>query len=170
MPPHLRQGVLCLPEHQPEAGTPARPAPSLLIQLHPRVALRLPCLRASCKCRGGPGAARGPRTEKASLFSGGGPLSVSPPRLRPCGSGERVFGCSLLTEQSGPRAWYSADTTESDDQRDASPSFQANSSAIIDHIFASKAVVNAAIPAYHLRDLIKRYCTCTLRFVIFLFY
>ncbi|KAM9686338.1 serine/threonine-protein kinase Kist isoform 1-T1 [Trichechus inunguis] len=32
---------------------------------------------------------------------------------------------------------------------------QANSSAIIDHIFASKAVVNAAIPAYHLRDLIK---------------
>ncbi|KAB1260437.1 Serine/threonine-protein kinase Kist [Camelus dromedarius] len=31
----------------------------------------------------------------------------------------------------------------------------ANSSAIIDHIFASKAVVNAAIPAYHLRDLIK---------------
>uniref|UniRef100_A0A9L0JMP3 Serine/threonine-protein kinase Kist n=1 Tax=Equus asinus TaxID=9793 RepID=A0A9L0JMP3_EQUAS len=36
-----------------------------------------------------------------------------------------------------------------------SQEWKANSSAIIDHIFASKAVVNAAIPAYHLRDLIK---------------
>ncbi|XP_037681404.1 serine/threonine-protein kinase Kist [Choloepus didactylus] len=36
-----------------------------------------------------------------------------------------------------------------------SQDWKANSSAIIDHIFASKAVVNAAIPAYHLRDLIK---------------
>ncbi|XP_039695855.1 serine/threonine-protein kinase Kist [Pteropus medius] len=50
-----------------------------------------------------------------------------------------------------------------------SQEWKANSSAVIDHIFASKAVVNAAIPAYHLRDLIKRYCTCTLRFVTFLF-
>uniref|UniRef100_A0A8C5XKJ6 Protein kinase domain-containing protein n=1 Tax=Microcebus murinus TaxID=30608 RepID=A0A8C5XKJ6_MICMU len=33
-----------------------------------------------------------------------------------------------------------------------SQGWKANSSAIIDHIFASKAVVNAAIPAYHLRD------------------
>ncbi|EHB12809.1 Serine/threonine-protein kinase Kist [Heterocephalus glaber] len=38
-----------------------------------------------------------------------------------------------------------------------SQEWKANSSAIIDHIFASKAVVNAAIPAYHLRDLIKRW-------------
>ncbi|EHB03831.1 Serine/threonine-protein kinase Kist [Heterocephalus glaber] len=36
-----------------------------------------------------------------------------------------------------------------------SQEWKANSSAIIDNIFASKAVVNAAIPAYHLRDLIK---------------
>lgn len=36
-------------------------------------------------------------------------------------------------------------------------SFQTNSSAIIDRIFASEGVVNSAIPAYHLRDLIKRY-------------
>ncbi|XP_023595810.1 serine/threonine-protein kinase Kist [Trichechus manatus latirostris] len=43
-----------------------------------------------------------------------------------------------------------------------SQEWKANSSAIIDHIFASKAVVNAAIPAYHLRDLIKRYIARTL--------
>uniref|UniRef100_A0A8C0W868 Protein kinase domain-containing protein n=1 Tax=Castor canadensis TaxID=51338 RepID=A0A8C0W868_CASCN len=43
-----------------------------------------------------------------------------------------------------------------------SQEWKANSSAIIDHIFASKAVVNAAIPAYHLRDLIKRYIMCTI--------
>nr|KAF6274356.1 U2AF homology motif kinase 1 [Pipistrellus kuhlii] len=36
-----------------------------------------------------------------------------------------------------------------------SQEWKANSSAIVDHIFARKAVVNAAIPAYHLRDLIK---------------
>lgn len=39
-------------------------------------------------------------------------------------------------------------------------SFQTNSSAIIDRIFASEGVVNSAIPAYHLRDLIKRYLYC----------
>lgn len=39
----------------------------------------------------------------------------------------------------------------------AASSFQTNSSAIIDRIFASEGVVNSAIPAYHLRDLIKRY-------------
>ncbi|XP_042319065.1 serine/threonine-protein kinase Kist [Sceloporus undulatus] len=33
--------------------------------------------------------------------------------------------------------------------------WRANNSAIIDHIFASKSVVNSAIPAYHLRDLLK---------------
>ncbi|XP_036199982.1 UDP-N-acetylhexosamine pyrophosphorylase isoform X4 [Myotis myotis] len=38
-----------------------------------------------------------------------------------------------------------------------SQEWKANSSAIVDHIFARKAVVNAAIPAYHLRDLIKRF-------------
>ncbi|XP_060132517.1 serine/threonine-protein kinase Kist isoform X2 [Zootoca vivipara] len=32
---------------------------------------------------------------------------------------------------------------------------QANSSAIIERIFASKSVVNSAIPTYHLRDLLK---------------
>ncbi|XP_067388648.1 serine/threonine-protein kinase Kist isoform X1 [Emydura macquarii macquarii] len=36
-----------------------------------------------------------------------------------------------------------------------SQEWKANSSAIIDHIFASEGVVNSAIPAYHLRDLIK---------------
>uniref|UniRef100_A0A6I8N871 Serine/threonine-protein kinase Kist n=1 Tax=Ornithorhynchus anatinus TaxID=9258 RepID=A0A6I8N871_ORNAN len=37
-----------------------------------------------------------------------------------------------------------------------SQEWKANSSAVIDHLFANKAVVNAAaIPAYHLRDLIK---------------
>nr|XP_014436161.1 serine/threonine-protein kinase Kist [Pelodiscus sinensis] len=38
-----------------------------------------------------------------------------------------------------------------------SQEWKANSSAIIDHIFASDGAVNSAIPAYHLRDLIKRY-------------
>ncbi|KAH0618196.1 hypothetical protein JD844_017197 [Phrynosoma platyrhinos] len=33
--------------------------------------------------------------------------------------------------------------------------WRANNSTIIDHIFASKSVVNSAIPAYHLRDLLK---------------
>ncbi|XP_069087198.1 serine/threonine-protein kinase Kist [Pleurodeles waltl] len=36
-----------------------------------------------------------------------------------------------------------------------SPQWKANCSSMIDHIFASKGVVNTAIPAYHLRDLIK---------------
>ncbi|XP_053247048.1 serine/threonine-protein kinase Kist isoform X2 [Podarcis raffonei] len=36
-----------------------------------------------------------------------------------------------------------------------SQEWRANSSAIIEHIFASKSVVNSAIPAYHLRDLLK---------------
>ncbi|XP_063154638.1 serine/threonine-protein kinase Kist [Candoia aspera] len=36
-----------------------------------------------------------------------------------------------------------------------SQEWRANNSAIIDHIFASKSVVNSAIPAYHLRDLLK---------------
>uniref|UniRef100_A0A8C2VS36 Protein kinase domain-containing protein n=1 Tax=Chinchilla lanigera TaxID=34839 RepID=A0A8C2VS36_CHILA len=36
-----------------------------------------------------------------------------------------------------------------------SQEWEANRSAIIDHIFASEAVVNASTPAYHLRDLIK---------------
>lgn len=35
-------------------------------------------------------------------------------------------------------------------------SLQDNSSAIVDHIFSSNALVNPAIPVYHLRDLIKR--------------
>nr|XP_060630322.1 serine/threonine-protein kinase Kist [Anolis sagrei ordinatus] len=35
------------------------------------------------------------------------------------------------------------------------PEWRANNSAIIDHIFASKRRVNSAIPAYHLRDLLK---------------
>ncbi|KAI1236553.1 hypothetical protein IHE44_0014804 [Lamprotornis superbus] len=38
-----------------------------------------------------------------------------------------------------------------------SQEWKTNSSAIIDRIFASEGVVNSAIPAYHLRDLIKRY-------------
>uniref|UniRef100_K7G830 U2AF homology motif kinase 1 n=1 Tax=Pelodiscus sinensis TaxID=13735 RepID=K7G830_PELSI len=38
-----------------------------------------------------------------------------------------------------------------------SQEWKANSSAIIDHIFASDGAVNSAIPAYHLRDLIKRW-------------
>ncbi|OXB84207.1 UNVERIFIED_CONTAM: hypothetical protein H355_007090 [Colinus virginianus] len=37
-----------------------------------------------------------------------------------------------------------------------SQEWKTNSSAIIDRIFASEGVVNSAIPAYHLRDLIKR--------------
>ncbi|XP_028666829.1 serine/threonine-protein kinase Kist [Erpetoichthys calabaricus] len=36
-----------------------------------------------------------------------------------------------------------------------SQEWKVNSSAIIDHIFASKIVVGSAIPVYHLRDLIK---------------
>ncbi|NXG96660.1 UHMK1 kinase, partial [Loxia leucoptera] len=36
-----------------------------------------------------------------------------------------------------------------------SQEWKTNSSAIIDRIFASEGVVNSAIPAYHLRDLIK---------------
>lgn len=36
-----------------------------------------------------------------------------------------------------------------------SQEWKTNNSAIIDHIFASKSVVNSAIPAYHLRDLLK---------------
>uniref|UniRef100_A0A8D0EFB5 U2AF homology motif kinase 1 n=1 Tax=Salvator merianae TaxID=96440 RepID=A0A8D0EFB5_SALMN len=36
-----------------------------------------------------------------------------------------------------------------------SQEWRVNNSAIIDHIFASKSVVNSAIPAYHLRDLLK---------------
>lgn len=36
-----------------------------------------------------------------------------------------------------------------------SPQWKGNCSSMVDHIFASKGVVNAAIPAYHLRDLIK---------------
>ncbi len=35
-------------------------------------------------------------------------------------------------------------------------SLQDNSSAIVDHIFSSNAVVYPAIPVFHLRDLIKR--------------
>ncbi|XP_062985447.1 serine/threonine-protein kinase Kist [Elgaria multicarinata webbii] len=36
-----------------------------------------------------------------------------------------------------------------------SQEWRVNNSAIIDHIFANKSVVNSAIPAYHLRDLLK---------------
>ncbi|NWI87496.1 UHMK1 kinase, partial [Pitta sordida] len=41
-----------------------------------------------------------------------------------------------------------------------SQEWKANSSAIIDRIFASEGVVNSAIPAYHLRDLIKSMLHC----------
>lgn len=36
-----------------------------------------------------------------------------------------------------------------------SQEWKASSSAVVDEIFAGKAVVNAAIPTHHLRDLIK---------------
>ncbi|XP_025751584.1 serine/threonine-protein kinase Kist [Manacus vitellinus] len=41
-----------------------------------------------------------------------------------------------------------------------SQEWKTNSSAIIDRIFASEGVVNSAIPAYHLRDLIKSMLHC----------
>ncbi|KAM6305860.1 serine/threonine-protein kinase Kist isoform 1-T1 [Aegotheles albertisi] len=41
-----------------------------------------------------------------------------------------------------------------------SQEWRTNSSAIIDRIFASEGVVNSAIPAYHLRDLIKSMLHC----------
>uniref|UniRef100_A0ABM5G9R0 Serine/threonine-protein kinase Kist isoform X5 n=1 Tax=Pogona vitticeps TaxID=103695 RepID=A0ABM5G9R0_9SAUR len=55
------------------------------------------------------------------------------------------LGIVLLEMFSGVKLKYIVQSQE----------WRANNSAIIDHIFASKSVVNSAIPAYHLRDLLK---------------
>ncbi|EMP39071.1 UDP-N-acetylhexosamine pyrophosphorylase [Chelonia mydas] len=55
------------------------------------------------------------------------------------------LGIVLLEMSSGMKLKHTVQSQE----------WKTNSSAIIDHIFASEGVVNSAIPAYHLRDLIK---------------
>ncbi|XP_061440699.1 serine/threonine-protein kinase Kist [Rhineura floridana] len=55
------------------------------------------------------------------------------------------LGIVLLEMVSGMKLKYIVQSQE----------WRANNSAIIDHIFASKSMVNSAIPAYHLRDLLK---------------
>ncbi|KAJ6655471.1 hypothetical protein lerEdw1_005172 [Lerista edwardsae] len=51
-----------------------------------------------------------------------------------------------------------------------SQEWKANNSAVIDNIFASKSVVNSAIPAYHLRDLLKRLAVnCSVEEIMLLF-
>ncbi|XP_069497449.1 serine/threonine-protein kinase Kist [Ambystoma mexicanum] len=55
------------------------------------------------------------------------------------------LGIVLLEMYSGTKLKHAVRSQE----------WKTNYSAMIDHIFANKGVVNAAIPAYHLRDLIK---------------